>query len=354
MKIAFAIHTPGQVHLWHYPIIMLKEKGHDIMVLTRKEESIIELLNAYNIPFNTYGKVGRTRTSKIMGLPGHSVKSFNIISRFKPNIIVGTGIIEAYSAFILRKPSIIFEDTEGTPFLERIQWETLTNVIITPDCLVKDFGAKQVRFSGYKELAYLHPQWFIPDPTIYDELKIKKDEKYVILRFNPFDAVHDVGRYGFRVEDQLRLVKELDHYAHVFISPEAPLPKELEKNRLLIPYHRIHQALYYADMFVSDTGTMVTEAAILGTPAIQCYSDAGRCGNLAELEHKYGMVYTFKEPDLAIAQAISLVKQTNLKEQWNKKRQILLRDKIDVTKFLVDFIENYPTSFPNYKQKSNY
>jgi predicted glycosyltransferase len=104
-------------------------------------------------------------------------------------------------------------------------------------------------------------------------------------------------------------------------------------------------------MFVSDTGTMITEAAILGTPAIQCYSDFGHCGNLLELEQKYGLVYTFKEPALAITQAINLVQQPDLKEQWAKKRQILLRDKIDVTQFFVDFLENYPISFRKYKGK---
>jgi hypothetical protein len=34
----------------------------------------------------------------------------------------------------------------------------------------------------------------------------------------------------------------------------------------------------------------------------------------------------------------------NLKEEWKKRRERLLHDKIDVTSFWVWFIENYPDS----------
>jgi len=36
-----------------------------------------------------------------------------------------------------------------------------------------------------------------------------------------------------------------------------------------------------------------------------------------------------------------------------KKRERLLADKIDVTQFMVDFIENYPESFYRYKDGEN-
>ena len=51
--------------------------------------------------------------------------------------------------------------------------------------------------------------------------------------------------------------------------------------------------------------------------------------------------------------AIELIQQPDLKDQWVRKRQKLLADKIDVTEFMVDFIENYPESFRKYKEKSS-
>jgi uncharacterized protein len=139
MKIAFIIHTPGQANFWHYPILKLKEKGNPLLILARDDQSTCALLKSYNIQFITYGKitgkrVNKTLTEKIAELPIHLLKSLYELLKFKPDIIIGTGIIEAYSAYLLRKPCIIFEDTEITPALERIQWLHLASTILTPDC----------------------------------------------------------------------------------------------------------------------------------------------------------------------------------------------------------------------------
>jgi hypothetical protein len=99
---------------------------------------------------------------------------------------------------------------------------------------------------------------------------------------------------------------------------------------------------------------MTTEAAILGTPVIRCNSFVGPndMGNFIELERKYDLIYSFRNTEQAIQKAIELIQRTDLKEQWAKKREKLLADKIDVTRFMVDFIEDYPASFQKYKVKS--
>jgi predicted glycosyltransferase len=144
----------------------------------------------------------------------------------------------------------------------------------------------------------------------------------------------------------------LGKYARVFISPEAKLPEDLEQYKLSIPFERIHHALYYAHLLVSDAQTMTTEAAILGTPAIRCNSFVGPddMGNFVELEQKYDMIYSFREADKARRKAMELIQQPNLKENWAKKRERLLADKIDVNKYMLEFIENYPESFRKYKR----
>jgi len=215
-------------------------------------------------------------------------------------------------------------------------------------------GKKHIRFAGYKELAYLHPNRFTPDPSIYEELGIDKGDKYVILRFNAFDAVHDIGRKGFSLQDKRRLVEALGKYARVFITSESPLSGEFEQYRITTPPEKIHDLLYYATLLIGDTQTMTTEAAVLGTPAIRCNSFVGPndMGNFIELENKYDLIYSFREPDKAIQKALELLQQAGLKEKWAKKHQRLLSDKIDVTGFMVDFIENYPQSFYKYRERS--
>ena len=43
-----------------------------------------------------------------------------------------------------------------------------------------------------------------------------------------------------------------------------------------------------------------------------------------------------------------------LKREWTRKRGKLLKDKIDVTAFMVWFIENYPQSFEIMKENPEY
>lgn len=44
----------------------------------------------------------------------------------------------------------------------------------------------------------------------------------------------------------------------------------------------------------------------------------------------------------------------NLKEEWQRRRQKMLSEKIDVTAFMVWFIENYPDSVKVMKENPDY
>ena len=108
-------------------------------------------------------------------------------------------------------------------------------------------------------------------------------------------------------------------------------------------------------MLIGDTQTMATEAGILGTPAIRCNSFVGEndMGNFIELEKKYDLIYSYRDQDEALNKALELLKDDNLKREWAKKIERLLNEKIDVTKFMVEFIENYPQSFHELVQSQN-
>ena len=62
---------------------------------------------------------------------------------------------------------------------------------------------------------------------------------------------------------------------------------------------------------------------------------------MIELEEKYQLIFNYSDPNQAIAKAEKLIKQPDLKQQWQEKRQALLADKIDVLKFMVETIEGY-------------
>jgi len=344
MKYLFFINTPAQAYTWIPIIRELQSKGHEIRILARDYGSTLGLLKANGMKFDQFKPITRKYT-RIFEIFIHLWKGLKLSRGFRTTVVIGFGVDAAFTAALLRKPCIIFTDNEPT-HVQNVMASWFASVIITPDCFQRDIGKKQLRINGYKEFAYLHPDVFKPDPSIISGLDINKTGKYVILRFNSFDAVHDIGRRGFTSGDQLTLVNELGKYARVFISPEGNLPKELESYRLPIDDNQIHHALYYAQLLVTDTQTMATEAAILGTPVVRCNNFVGShdMGNFIELEQKYDLIYCFNNSTKSINKAVELIKLPDLKETWGRKRQKLLNDKINLTRFMVGFIEDFPQS----------
>ena len=118
----------------------------------------------------------------------------------------------------------------------------------------------------------------------------------------------------------------------------------------------MHQVLFHATILVSDSQSMSVEAAILGVPSIRVSSFIGKISVLEELEHKYELTYGFlpEQSDAMFGKIEELLNTPNLKEDWQYRRQRMLQDKIDVTAFMVWFIENYPDSVKIMKENPNY
>lgn len=355
MKVLFEVGHPAHVHLFKYTIRNLEKKGYRIKICVREREGIVgRLLESYGFEYERLQRNVPGLLGKAVTMFKNDYKLITISNIFNPDIFVS--ITSPYSAQVSKlkgKPFIAFTDSEPTKLILSLTLP-FTDTVITPISFKKDFGKKHIRIKGYKELAYLHPNWFKPNLDILDILGISKDEKYVILRFGAFDASHDIGVRGFSLDDKRRLVKELEKCARVFISSETKLPEDLEKYAMKIPPDKMHDALYYASLLVGDTGTMTTEAGILGTPAIINHPKSLEMSNFIELEKKYGLIFNIRDSEMAIKKAVDLIQQPYLKQEWQKKRERLLKDKIDVTAFMTWFIENYPESFEIMKENPNY
>ena len=104
----------------------------------------------------------------------------------------------------------------------------------------------------------------------------------------------------------------------------------------------VHHLLYYATLYLGESPTMASESALLGTPAILVSSWACKLGYIMELERKYDLIYSFSHYNEGIKKALELLKANNSKPRYRKKKERLLQDKIDVTRWVVKLIEDYP------------
>ena len=352
MKYLFDIGHPAHVHYFKNIMWALKRKGHEIRITTRDKEMSLYLLNKYGFEYTCTGQNKATILGKVSSLLKNDYIIYKEAKKFNPNILISFFLpFTAHVGSVLRKPVIGFTDTEHAT-LNILLAEKFTNIIVTPKCYKRNFPKnKHIRFSGNFELASLHPNYFNPDRSVIDYLGVKKDEKFVIFRFVSQAASHDIGNKGLSLEIKSKTVKEIAKYAKIFISSEGELPEDLIKYQIKIPPEKMHDALAYATLCLGEGATMASECAMLGTPAI--YVNSLSAGTLEEQE-KYGLIYSYRSSNGVIDKALELLEIQNLKEQWQMKKQKMLTEKIDVTAFMVWFIENYPESKKVMKKNPDY
>ncbi len=338
MRILLDIGHPGHVHLFRNFIKLMEKKGNKFLITARNKECSLQLLDAYNIPYiirpSFNGLIGKT-----IGMLKIDYFIYKQAKKFHPHLMIG-GVGNVYIAQVsklLKIPSYIFDDTEFATFQLNLMKPFATH-IFTPSCYWKNLGKKQIKYNGYHELAYLHQNYFIPDPSVLKELNLKENEKFFILRFVSWHSNHDRKDHGFTSE--IKFVRQLEKYGKVFITSEKPLSKQLEKYKIKISPEKIHSVLYYATLFIGESATMASECAILGTPAI--FISTSRRGYTNEQEEKYDLIYTFDEPkngqEQAMQKALSLIKNPDIKQEWKIKSEKMIKEKIDVTKWMVNLV----------------
>jgi predicted glycosyltransferase len=130
----------------------------------------------------------------------------------------------------------------------------------------------------------------------------------------------------------------------------------LQQYKLPVPPEDIHSLMYYSTLFIGDSQSMISEAAVMGVPAVKCNSFAGRLSVPNEIENKYGLClsYTPEQFEPFMAKILELINAPNLKKQWMERRNRLLNDKIDLTAFMLWFVENYPESSLTMKENPEY
>jgi len=347
MKILIDINHPAHVHYYRNFIKIMEGKGHKFLIISRNKEIEHYLLRTYNIPFIDKGKGKKSLIGKLFNYFTNVGIILKHALKFNPDLLIGS----PYSALVSKmifKPHISFGDTDHAKLTLKLT-NPFNNYMLTPSCFIGDLGKCHIRFDGYLELCYLHPNYFIQDETILDKMGIKADEKFVIMRFVSWNAQHDIGHTGLSNEMKERLVIELSKKAKVFITSECSLTDDLKKFQINIEPERIHNALYYSSLYIGEGATMASESAMLGTPAI--YINSLTAGTLKEQE-KYGLLFEYRNSEGLLDKALQLLDDPDLKSKFRAKQQKMLSEKIDVTAFMVWFVENYPNSAKQMKTNS--
>ncbi len=358
MKILLEVRHPAHIHHFKYLIWELKNKNHIVKIMVSQKDILIDLLKKYNFEYEVIGKNQKSILRKIVELFRQNLKVIKIIKNFKPHIMIGRpSQTITLTSFLLKINSIIFAEDDfkavvfngllAYPFAKIVLAPSVTNLGI--------FNKKKIPYHGYQKLAYLHPKIFKPDLNKIEKY-IDPSKPFFIIRFSNLCAGHDINIGGLNNEIGEKLVKKLEKQGQVLVTSERKLNNFLNKYCLSIPIEDIHHFIYFSNLYIGDSQSMAMEAAILGTPSIRFSDLAGRLNVLEELEHRYQLTFGIRttNAERLFLKIDELIETPNLHDLFQHRKQQMLNDKIDVTAFMIWFVENYPQSVKIMKENPDY
>ncbi|MEG0517587.1 MAG: DUF354 domain-containing protein [Bacteroidales bacterium] len=355
MKILIDIGHPAHVHLFKYLANELGGK-HKIYFSVRDIPVAKHLMDHYNMRYVDLGKKKDSLFGKFITVVVQNIKILFFVLKNGIDVGLSSGIILPHVSIITKMKSITFDDDDDLvePLIVKYA-HPFSDVILTPSPIIRQ-SHKSLNYSGTHELAYLHPNRFAPDNTVLDELGLTHEQPYFIVRFVAFKGHHDVGHSGISLKNKRSLITLLNKFGRVIITSEREIEPEFEQYRLAISPEKIHSVMNYATLFIGDSQTMTSEAAVLGIPAFKCNTFAGKLSVPNELEYKYNLCHSFAPHDFD-KMLIAIEKTLNSKiitKTYQERRKKMLSDKIDVTAFFTWFIENYPESINIMKENPDY
>lgn len=200
------------------------------------------------------------------------------------------------AAFLSKKTSLSFndDDVDVVPLIALTSY-TFAEKVLVPFCTrMGKYEHKAVRYQSLQEVLYLHSNRFKENENIWKQLGIKKNQKFAIIRMVSLKAHHDVNAQGISEQLLKEIITTLEKKnIQPFITSEKKLPPNLDRFSLDIPTKLIHTALKTSIVFIGDSLSMSTEAALLGTHSIRISTFSGRISTLNWLE-KNNFVYGFQ------------------------------------------------------------
>ena len=337
MHVFVAIQHPAHVHFFRHAISELEAEGHRVDVFVRDKEVIRDLLDAHGVEHTVLADAAAASSLPTLAATQirYEARLLREARKRDPDVMVeigGTAV--AHVSKLVDARSVVFTDTEHATLSNAVTFP-FADAVWTPECFTEDVGGKQVRYPGYHELAYLHPDRFDPDPTVLEAAGVGPDESFVVFRLVSWNASHDVGAGG--VDDAADVVRRIEETGTtVLVTAEGDLPPALADRQVSVAPERMHDLLAHADLFVGEGATMAAESAVLGTPAL--YVNTLRMGYTDELEAEYGLLENFNGDERhrrAVERAVEILGGDGpAAAEWAARRRRLLAEKRDTTEFV--------------------
>jgi predicted glycosyltransferase len=308
--------NPAHVIILRPLVQLLEAGGHEVTLTARPLSHTTELLDDWGHPYTAIGHHGgASRAGKALAAGSRTAQAFAFArgKRFDYGLAHGSTDLPPVGR-LLRIPNTTMFDYEWARLQHELNCRLATRVLV-PDAIpaerLEPYGArppKLVQYPGLKEEYYLGD--FEPDESVLGELGLDSSGVIAVVRTAPSYALYLGGSENELLPQVLRGL--LDEEAQVVVlartDDQRRALRELDAS-LIVPEHAVdgRSLAALADLVVSAGGTMIREAAVLGTPVWSIFE--GRLGAVDELLIAEGRVHFLRDPAELVVEKAPAVRE---------------------------------------------
>lgn len=342
MRVLIDIVHPADINFFKnsiYKLIDDFDVSCELVALPRPGVISIIKRELPDIPFKPVGQYENSLCGKARCLITRTNLILKYIHKNEFDAITAfAGLGSSQAAYIKRIPSVIFTDDVEYK-LSFLSFKYFASKIVVPQCLDIE-GNNIVKYCGFKELAYLHPNYFKPNINVIKEYGVKP-ERYVFIREVSRSSLNYRRLHEGELSNVCSLIKELD--LDIILSLEDKnLQNKFKDNCIILngPVSDFHSLLHYALFSISSGDTMARESCLLGTPTI--YTGERIMAVNGELEHK-GCLFSIPSNNLdLIGKKITEITEKNYKFEISQTMAECIKSEyIDLTEYIVSEILNF-------------
>lgn len=267
MNILFDLLHPADVNLFKNSIYKLKNEGQSVF-LTFRQRGVLEIIARSEFPDFILNRLGIHRNNlagKVYSIIQREVLAFRFLRKNKINLVVCQGLACGIACKLLGV-KILHYDDDCEYRLTFLLGKWFSDIDVMPD-FIPFSGKNFFKYKGFKELAYLHPDYFTPYNGVLSEYGLQP-YNYVFIREISNVSVNYSNHSGLLPEILNHLIK---NRIKILLSIEdKSLMKDYSENCIILkePVDHLYSLIYYSKYVISSGDTVARESCLLGSPCI--------------------------------------------------------------------------------------
>jgi uncharacterized protein len=336
-KILVSLTHPAHINFFRYAADILVQKHNcQIQFFILPRGKLVSIFEREMGKF-TYTKMGKYRSSLIGKALSVSEQCLTILTNGRrQGFDIATGFSNGdglcHAVYLLHKPSVIFDDDVEYK-LNFYPYKPFATRIVLPQSIpIRSNNIK--KYAGFKELAYLHPNYFEPDVRKLSPYGLSPNE-YVFIREVSSSTLNYRELPMGQLAEVCPRLKDLG-FKIVLSLEEKKLKKLFEKDCIILeePVEDIYSLQHFALFTISSGDTVARESPLLGTPVI--YTGGRKMsvnqplvekGILFEANHEQPVLFLIdKIIKQKLKERTKSVVQQAISAEWEDTTQVIIRN----------------------------